>query len=121
MEYVSVLRWLFFYGKALQGISEQVSNVNTHNYNLDERSLSSLTIRPRVYVVIPPPIYGDFPVEVFEMSAAVINQYLPSHLPVLAKENGAMVINAFKDMGGSSSSHKPSTIPIYTVCIRLYR
>lgn len=58
-------------------------------------------IRPRVYVVIPPPIYGNFAGNKCEVNPAVVNQHFPTHLPDLAtSENDVTVINVFKAMGG---------------------
>lgn len=54
-----------------------------------------------MYVVIPPPIHGDYPVKFFEMSAEVINQHLPTQIAALAAENEVPVIDAFKAMGGT--------------------
>ena len=61
--------------------------------------------RPRVYVVVPPPIYEHFPAKMYKINHVVINHHLPSIIPDVAAENHAMVVNAFKAMGGTYSTY----------------
>ena len=63
--------------------------------------------RPRVYVVVPPPIYEHFPAKMYKINHVVINHHLPSIIPGVAAENHAMVVNAFKAMGGTYTHIHP--------------
>lgn len=52
-------------------------------------------------MVIPPPIYGDYPTNALEMNSMVIEHNFPAHLADLASEYDVTVIDAFKAMGGT--------------------
>jgi len=64
--------------------------------------VSSLPSKPKVFVILPPPLYPPFP---YEMNETVINEIFPVLLPEIASVSGATgVIDVFSALGGAALS-----------------
>jgi len=64
-------------------------------------NLKNLTSKPKIYVVIPPPIYQKE--KSYHNAHVIVNTVLPKLIPKIAKEAGIpddQVINMFEAMGG---------------------
>lgn len=59
----------------------------------------SLPSKPKVFVMIPPPLYPPDP---YDMNSTVINGVLPKLLPEIAAQGGAGVIDVFDALGGAN-------------------
>ena len=53
--------------------------------------------KPDVYLMIPPPVYGD----IYGMQEDIINKLYPQIIPQIANEMGLKLINLFEALGGA--------------------
>eukprot|EP01116_Phalansterium_solitarium_P021914 TRINITY_DN7034_c0_g2_i1.p1 TRINITY_DN7034_c0_g2~~TRINITY_DN7034_c0_g2_i1.p1 ORF type:complete len:223 (+),score=45.89 TRINITY_DN7034_c0_g2_i1:215-883(+) len=59
----------------------------------------NLSSNPKIYLMIPPPLYPPFP---YNMSSTVINQIFPQMIPKLAAQTNVGVIDVFDALGGAN-------------------
>lgn len=64
------------------------------------RKIHALPSKPKIYLMIPPPLYPPFP---FQMNKTVINEIFPVIIPKIGRDAGAepQMIDIFNALGGA--------------------